>query len=602
MCLPTWDATIGWATRDKSVLDKMETGYPRFFIHQVIDQLTAKIIHQFGGGKSWSFTSDTFPPTAPGSEAGVRCHGLLFPCAQYAARCESFLIAQASPSQAGVIETLTVVDKQDNVGDLPYSVNWRNARVYAVLFAQDMTPIAKAFWQHTGFGISSRHAELLDGLEKMGRLVVHTPPVDGELPSVGSAQIDDEARGKEIAMDCKLRCDIARLVDPREDPTRDLAEYTVFGGHVYLFSTGMAAISASAEMISGLNECNTIVVYGFLYLDTFKVLSRIYNFEIILYGHSTAAELDELESKLAAGNRICALYCEFPGNPLLRTPDLRRLRGLADKYDFVIVCDDTIGTFSNVNILPHVDVLLTSLTKMFSGGCNVMGGSLIFNPRSKHFRSLKQAHKIGKRYYFPEDLEVMVKNSENFKERITRANINAELLVTILQSHPAVTQVYYPTTSDTLELYEAFKRPEGGYGYLFSVIFDTPANAQRFYDNLNVAKGPSLGTNFTLACPYTLFAHYGEREWAAKYGVVEHLVRISVGLEEEDVLLRRVGRALEAVVVDEVGRDEMEKLVDAVDGKMKLEEKANLAERRSGKPKLGGQEWMREVLAKAGRY
>lgn len=68
-----------------------------------------------------------------------------------------------------------------------------------------------------------------------------------------------------------------------------------------------------------------------------------------------------------------------------------------------------------------------------------------------------------------------------------------------------------------------------------------------FFDALDVAKGPSLGTNFTLGCPYTLFAHYGERDWAAKYGVVEDLVRISVGLEDPYVLGRNIEAALKAV-------------------------------------------------------
>lgn len=55
---------------------------------------------------------------------------------------------------------------------------------------------------------------------------------------------------------------------------------------------------------------------------------------------------------------------------------MQRIRTLADKYDFVVVCDDTVGTAVNVNVISYVDVLFTSLTKLFSGGCNVMGGRL----------------------------------------------------------------------------------------------------------------------------------------------------------------------------------------------------------------------------------
>lgn len=85
-------------------------------------------------------------------------------------------------------------------------------------------------------------------------------------------------------------------------------------------------------------------------------------------------ELEELERELAAGRRIQMLFCDFPGNPQLGSPDLYRIRKLADKHGFIVVCDDTVGTFVNVDLLPYADILVTSLTKIFSGGANVMGG------------------------------------------------------------------------------------------------------------------------------------------------------------------------------------------------------------------------------------
>ena len=54
--------------------------------------------------------------------------------------------------------------------------------------------------------------------------------------------------------------------------------------------------------------------------------------------------------------------------------NLRRLRELADQYDFLIVIDETIGNFANVGVLPYADVVVSSLSKIFSGAVNVMGG------------------------------------------------------------------------------------------------------------------------------------------------------------------------------------------------------------------------------------
>jgi cystathionine gamma-synthase len=78
-------------------------------------------------------------------------------------------------------------------------------------------------------------------------------------------------------------------------------------------------------------------------------------------------------------------------------------------------------------------------------------------------------------------------------------------------------------------------------------VLQTSDHAQQFYDTLDVYKGPSLGTNFTLACPYTLIAHYTELDWAESYGVPRHLVRVSVGLEEPEWLLKTFIGALDAL-------------------------------------------------------
>lgn len=72
--------------------------------------------------------------------------------------------------------------------------------------------------------------------------------------------------------------------------------------------------------------------------------------------------------------RILALFCEFPSNPLLRSPDLVELRKLADEFGFIIVVDETIGNFINVEVASYTDIVVSSLTKIFSGDANVMGG------------------------------------------------------------------------------------------------------------------------------------------------------------------------------------------------------------------------------------
>ena len=87
-----------------------------------------------------------------------------------------------------------------------------------------------------------------------------------------------------------------------------------------------------------------------------------------------------------------------------------------------------------------------------------------------------------------------------------------------------------------------------GHSTLISLLLRDPEKTSEiFYDALRVSKGPSLGTNFTLACPYVLLAHYDELEWAADCGVDQHLIRVSVGLEDWNDLRCRFDEAFDRV-------------------------------------------------------
>ncbi|KAI6885909.1 hypothetical protein KC334_g15728 [Hortaea werneckii] len=130
-------------------------------------------------------------------------------------------------------------------------------------------------------------------------------------------------------------------------------------------------------------------MYGFPYVDTLKVLEK-FGPGATFYGFGTQEELDDLERRCENGEKYLSLFCEFPGNPLLKSPDLKRIRAIADKYDIAVVVDETIGNFLNIHVLPYADVVVSSLTKVFSGDSNVMGGTMILNPQSRYYAGLKK--------------------------------------------------------------------------------------------------------------------------------------------------------------------------------------------------------------------
>ncbi|GAV52358.1 hypothetical protein ZYGR_0AG03490 [Zygosaccharomyces rouxii] len=296
------------------------------------------------------------------------------------------------------------------------------------------------------------------------------------------------------------------------------------------------------ELIGYGEPYKKTVMFGFPYTDTLSILEKFNHTYFLGSGDSQAME--ELRRILHSGEQILALFMEAPSNPLLKMGDLIELRELANSFGFYIVVDDTAGGFVNIDVLPYADVVCSSLTKIFSGDSNVIAGSIVLNPQSKLH---KFAQTFMEQQYedclWCEDALYLERNSRDFVARTLKVNQNAERLlnkVLIPQEGKLFKKIYYPslTSQETKKNYDAVRGHQGGYGGLFSLTFYSMDSAKAFFNALQLCKGPSLGTNFTLACPYAIIAHYQELDRVAKYGVESNLVRVSVGLEREDELCK----------------------------------------------------------------
>jgi cystathionine gamma-synthase len=328
---------------------------------------------------------------------------------------------------------------------------------------------------------------------------------------------------------------------------------------VYLFQTGMSSIYSVHQYLLSVYNAKS-VLFGYAFHSTPHVLEDFGpGFKFL--GVGSPEELTELETYLEeeakGGNKIQAVYTEFPSNPNLSTPDLTQLRKLADKYGFLLIVDDTIGSFCNIDVLGAADIVLTSLTKSFSGYADLMAASAVLNPSSGRFSELKSL--FGKLYtnqFYNGDAEALEKNSRDYMARSAVLNNNALKLVEYLQvlaedPNSSVNKVYYPTTLPSRSNYQVcMRKPTAdftpGYGCLFSFEFDTIEATEEFYDNLNLHKGPHLGAHLTLVLPYVKALYGKELDKVAQYGLDERQIRVSVGLEETDVLLEEFSRAVKA--------------------------------------------------------
>ena len=455
VALPRWRDVIAYEENEVACRAALQTIYPRFGIHPLLQQVTA-------AESSPDNTLWPYPTTAAAAEAQAHCH-------------------RKNPKAHTRIVNIS--------------------GLFCLRADAAATPHAKAFWQHTGLGASSRLAAIALGKEPR--------------PSAGAG---DTAR-------LRIRKRIAAL-------------HSTTTSRISLHPGGMAALHTALKAVQSLRHGLATLQLGFPYVDVFKQPQVIFHGGELVQGD----DLSEVEAALERLNPG-AVVVELPSNPLLRCVDLPAICELAHSRGVPVIADDTIGTALNLEALPYVDLLFTSLTKSFAGRGDVMAGSLVVSPHSPWSEQLMGALRPATGLS-DADAIALEQASRDVEERVPQLDHNCVVLAERLQQHQAIEQVLHPSKCSN---YKTLMRRGAGHGCLLSfVLKEGETKAQRVYDALRVSKGPSLGNGFTLVCPYTQLAHFKELDWAERCGVPSHLLRVSVGLEDPNELWERFELALDA--------------------------------------------------------
>lgn len=543
--IPTWDSAIGYVEKDPEVISKMATGYPRYFPQPPIQKLCDHFIKKFG-------------------QDGENCRP--FPSHELALKCLEFVQSVVGSESKARLEVETF-DFETDAKKTPSRGEKLVVTIAAILASGDEFEIVREYWKLRGECVSSRLATSLYPF------FTNSFPTDQARYEAKNRLLLANEEGLYAKQLIKQRI-ASNHCHPfgsnRKSSTGQEVELNP-DNDVHLVSSGMSSIFRARELLSFWEEkrtsqyekielvrSKTAAVFGFPFKDTKVIMEKFGQCQF--FGVGDSKDLIELKRLLdTSEHRIFAAFIETPSNPLLNMPDLGGLRRLADEYGFFIVIDDTIGGL-NVDVLPYADIVCTSLTKLFNGSSNVMGGSLILNPTSSLYSRACEYFETNniKDELWSEDATVLEINSRDFEERTIRANRNTERLMNelLLSNEGKIfKKIYYPTVSskETFANYESVRTERGGYGCMFSMTFYSEEEAKTFYNSLKVFKGPSNGTNFTLACPYVQLAHRFELEEVSEYGADPSLIRISVGLEDTQWLLDVFSSAIEVI---ERGRSE----------------------------------------------
>jgi len=392
----------------------------------------------------------------------------------------------------------------DHLDGFPFGVTVLPADADGSLMA-----LAHRFQQHTGLMLSSRQAE--DFLVEAGELARSQPETlfTGEDP--GGA----------------VRGILAGLYGVREDG-------------IALYPSGMNAFFSVFDALNRIQRQDGRRIWvqaGWLYLDTTAILDRFSPGHV----HFKASAIEAMESYLAVNSRhVAGITTEVMTNPLLNTPDLIRLSALARRHGLPLIVDTSMPTPLNVDVFPYADVVVESLTKFASGHADVMSGAAVFNEVSEWGQRLKSVVvRVGA---YERDLRRIAYSIQGYAARMRAINTNAAVLTGFFRSNRRVREVHWAGQPDSADSYDALRRPGGGDGGVVSVVFEKPL--VEVYDRLDLYKGPSFGTEFTLCMAYVYMAHYDLVTTAAgrsrlqAEGIDPDLLRISIGMEPAEDLIR----------------------------------------------------------------
>ncbi|MBP7657231.1 O-succinylhomoserine (thiol)-lyase [Pseudoxanthomonas mexicana] len=339
------------------------------------------------------------------------------------------------------------------------------------------------------------------------------------------------------------------------NPTRDLLAEALAelegGAGAVVTATGMGAITLVLNAL--LEPGDRLVVPHDAYGGSwrlFNALAKKGHFELIT---ADLTDPRSLADALAQSPKLVLI--ETPSNPLLRITDLRFVIDAAHKAGARAVVDNTfLSPALQTPIAFGADVVLHSTTKYINGHSDVVGGAVVARDAETHQQLVWWANALGLTGS-PFDSFLTLRGLRTLDARLRAHQENANAIAALLDTHPAVSKVYFPG----LPLHPGHAvaaRQQKGFGAMLSLELEGGEEAVRaFVEGLRYfTLAESLGgVESLVAHPATMTHAAMTPEARAKAGISDGLLRLSVGIEATDDLLADLAAALsraEAVVAE----------------------------------------------------
>jgi cystathionine beta-lyase/cystathionine gamma-synthase len=331
-----------------------------------------------------------------------------------------------------------------------------------------------------------------------------------------------------------------------QNPTRHALEKNIAaienGKHGACFGSGLAAIDCVIKM---LNPGDEVISTNDLYGGSFRLFKTIFEKYGIVFHFTGMSDVKLVESLVNKNTKL--IWVETPTNPMMKIIDIKAMAKVAKKANAWLCVDNTFATPYLQNPLDlGADIVMHSATKYLGGHSDVVMGALVTSNDAIAVEMYRIQNSSGA-VTGPMDSFLVLRGIKTLHLRVQRHCENGEVIARFLADHPKVDKVYWPGLESHKD-HELAKDQMRGFGGMisFSLKGNKIEDAHSIMNKVKIfAIAESLGGVESLIGHPATMTHAAipkaERE---VIGIVDSLIRLSVGVEDVEDLIHDLKQAL----------------------------------------------------------
>jgi cystathionine beta-lyase len=330
------------------------------------------------------------------------------------------------------------------------------------------------------------------------------------------------------------------------NPTRQALENNLAaiegGKYGACFGSGLAAIDAVIKMLKPGDE---VISTNDLYGGSYRIFTTIFEKYGIKFHFVNMLDIQNIEEKINDKTKL--IWAETPTNPMLNIIDIKKVCDLVRENKIMVGVDNTFATPYLQNPLElGADVVMHSVTKYLGGHSDVIMGALVTND-DKIAEEIYRIQNSSGAVCGPMDSFLVLRGIKTLHLRMQRHCENGEKIAHFLNDHPLIDTVYWPGLKSHAN-HEVAKSQMKDFGGMlsFNLVGDDLEMAKKVVSKTELfTLAESLGgVESLIGHPSTMTHASIPREERMKSGVVDSLIRLSVGIEDIEDLISDLKNAL----------------------------------------------------------